>query len=113
MHDGLESYKAEVQSNEIILHLSSSSTGPILPSPKILGHGYLLDENKEAPELWLWPFIVTETARSFKDRDLEIVPAEEYIPFEESSYKSLLEPLMRTLHRKMTDCFLWTLMFAG
>ncbi|GJJ69602.1 histone arginine demethylase JMJD6 [Entomortierella parvispora] len=97
MHEGLESYKAEVVSNEIILHSSIASTDPILLSPKVLGYGYLLDE-KDALEQWRWPFIVTEIARSSKNESLEIVPAEDYLPLDESGYRNLLEPLMRTLH---------------
>ena len=112
MHEGLQSYKAEVLSNEILLLPSSttrllpSSVSRIMTFPRKVGNGYLLSKADDELFLWRWPYIITELARS-STKGQEVVDAGEFIPQNLSEYESILSPLMETLSRKTLIFFIF------
>ncbi|KAF9180923.1 hypothetical protein BGZ50_005834 [Haplosporangium sp. Z 11] len=111
LHDGHASYHSEVRANKICLQAAAlqKTDGYILAAPALIGHGYLLEVNADAPSEWRWPYIVTENAfqldltRQSKHAATSLnpapslVPAADFMPEDRRGYNVLLQPLLRTL----------------
>ncbi|KAG0263471.1 hypothetical protein BG011_008764 [Mortierella polycephala] len=111
LHDGHASYHSEVKANKIYLQAATlqKADGYILAAPALIGHGYLLEVNANAPSEWRWPFIVTENAfqldltRHIGHEAISLnpapllVPATDFMPEDRYGYNVLLQPILRTL----------------
>ncbi|KAG9327409.1 hypothetical protein KVV02_005985 [Mortierella alpina] len=91
-HDGHDSFLSEVRANTILAARSAGVKGDVLAPPRMLGYGYLFDDQTE----WRWPFIMTETLSARHPVDL--VESKEFMPEDESGYSVLLPPILHTLN---------------
>ncbi|KAF9278225.1 hypothetical protein BGZ68_008702 [Mortierella alpina] len=94
-HDGHDSFLTEVRANTILTARAASVKGDVLAPPRMLGHGYLLDDQTLAVTEWRWPFIMTEALS--ERHPVDLVESKEFMPEDESGYSVLLPPILNTL----------------
>ncbi|CAO3563016.1 unnamed protein product [Mortierella alpina] len=94
-HDGHDSFLSEVQANTILEAYAASAEGDVLAPPRMLGYGYLLNDQALEMTEWRWPFIMTEALSSTHPVDL--VESKEFMPEDEFGYSVLVPPILRTL----------------
>ncbi|KAF9984816.1 hypothetical protein BGZ75_003604 [Mortierella antarctica] len=95
-HDGHDSFLSEVRANTILAARSAGVKGDVLAPPRMLGYGYLFDDQTLEVTEWRWPFIMTETLSARHPVDL--VESKEFMPEDESGYSVLLSPILHTLN---------------
>ncbi|KAF9936351.1 hypothetical protein BGZ67_002412 [Mortierella alpina] len=95
-HDGHDSFLSEVRANTILAARSAGVKGDVLAPPRMLGYGYLFDDQTLEVTEWRWPFIMTETLSARHPVDL--VESKEFMPEDESGYSVLLPPILHTLN---------------
>ncbi|KAF9573223.1 hypothetical protein EC968_008861 [Mortierella alpina] len=94
-HDGHESFMSEVRANTILVARAAGVKGNVLAPPRMLGYGYLFDDQALEVTEWRWPFIMTEALS--KMHPVDLVESKEFMPEDEPGYSVLLPPILHTL----------------